>query len=513
MIDISIYSEKLDIAIRQKNNPSYSKKITSELAKPEWQQQLFELERDFSNIKDEQDFQKYQKGLSKLFEDIYEVITAPGVDDFIGWINEITSEKNNLNTKKLRDFLVEHYTEDNISESIEIINANKQLLDIENSIFSTLLSEVSKELKKETTSLLNDPKQFENNINDYFETITTTLEGLDEINELSHTSLKQLYTDEQKVYKIDFYEIIIKSILDKGQSLKPQNEAEKTQCTLAKVQTRITEIKKGIMILYNSKIASSNDETLKTIFLKLDKEIKYDKGISNSLIQFIDDTWAEIETYYLIITGFFKQVTEITHNTNWNTFSKKGAIISIVDDYNKIAKDNILIHILNKSVDDTIKLIKSKAKTIEKYIEQENSLKKEIEIELNAIISEFKMPSKKQLLENLSTNNLELEKIKTDIELNIEGLNGGITKLKESKGVILFIKDDFMYVLNNLNDIRSGFEIFLQKSGMSRHLAWLDSKCNGSIKGEIYTQDLNDQILIKELLDKGLIKIEIQKTF
>jgi len=334
-----------------------------------------------------------------------------------------------------------------------------------------------------------------------------------EINELNFTSLEQLYSDEQKAKKIGFYENIIKAIFEKGQSLKPQNEVEKSQETLKKVQTRIAEIKKGISILYNSKIASSDDETLKTIFLKLDKEIKYDKGISNSLTQFIDETWAEIEGYYLTIMEFFKQLTEISYNTNWDTFSKKGAIISIVDEYNKIAKDNILIHILNKSVDDTIKQLKSKAKAIEKFIEQENSLKEEIEMEFNGIISEFKVPSKKQLLDNLSTHNQELEKIKKDIESNIEGLNGGITKLKESKNVILFIKDDFTYVLNNLNDIRFGFETFLQKSGMSRHLDWLESKLNGSTNGVIATQDLNDPTLIKELLEKGLIKIEIEKTF
>lgn len=513
MIDISTYTEKLDIALKQKSNTSYSKKIASELAKPEWQQQLFELERIFSNVKDKQDFQKYQKTLTKLFDDIYEVITAPGVDDFIGWINEITNDKNNANSKKLRDFLVEHYSETSISESIEIIIASKQVLDIENSIFTSLLSEVSKEIKKETTSLLNDPKEFENNIDDYFEKITSTLEGLMEINELNFATIEQLYSDKQKANKIGFYENIIKVIIDKGQSLKPKNEAEKSQKTLKKVQTRIDEIKKGISILYNSKIASSDDETLKNIFLKLDKEIKYDKGISISLTQFIDETWAEIEGYYLTIMEFFKQIVEISYNTNWDAFYKKGAIILIVDDYNKLAKDNILIHILKKSVDDIIKQLKSKAKAIEKYIEQENNLKKEIEMEFNGIISEFKEPSKKQLLDNLSTNDQKLEKIKNDIESNIEGLSGGITKLKESKNVILFIKDDFTYVLNNLNDIRSGFETFLQKSGMSKHLNWLESKLNGSTKGVIATQDLDDSSLIKELLDKGLIKIEIEKTF
>ncbi|MBK8686615.1 MAG: hypothetical protein IPN26_17420 [Bacteroidetes bacterium] len=73
-----------------------------------------------------------------MFEDIYEVITAPGVDYFIGWVNQITADKNNANSKELRKYLVKHYADSNISESIESINSNKAVLEIENSIFANL---------------------------------------------------------------------------------------------------------------------------------------------------------------------------------------------------------------------------------------------------------------------------------------------------------------------------------------------------------------------------------------
>lgn len=512
MIDISAYNEKLEIALQQKSNSSYKIKIGDELSKPEWQQQLFEIERVFSNIKDEQDFQKYQKSLVKLFNDLYEVITAPGVDDFISWINEITTEKNNTNAKKLRDFLVERYSESSISESIESVNSNKFVLEIENSIFNSLLSDLAKELKKETTSLLSDPNQFENNIDDYFETVTSILVGLIDIKELNHNQIDQLFTVLQKTNNIVFYDNLIKAIIDKGQSLKPQNDIEKSQSIISKVNNRIIEIKNGISILYNSQIASSPDELLKIIFLKLDKEVKYDKGISNALNQFIDETWAEIEGQYIKIRDFFKQPINIVYNSHWNTFAKKGGIISIVDEYNKIANENVLTSIKNKSTDEALKQLKAKAKAIDKYFEVEKSLKLEIELEFNVIINEFEATSKQQLLQNLSVNNQELANKKQEIESNIEGLKGGIVKLK-AKNVISFLKDDFTYVLNNLNDIRSGFETFLQKSGMSDHLNWLESKCDGSTNGSVTAQDLNTPKLLQELLEKGLIKIEIEKTF
>jgi len=513
MIDITAYKEKFDTAIGQKGNKKYSKKIAIELAKQEWQQQWSELERIFRDIKEKSDFEKYHDSLVKLFDDLYEVITAPGVDNFIGWINEITNDKNNTNTKKLRDYLVESYSMTNISETIESVNSNKSVLEIENSIFDLLLSEVKKELRKETTSFLNDPKQFGNNIDDYFVMLTSTLEGLTEVKELYYTSQDQLYTSEQKSNDIAFYGNLINTILDKGQSLKPQSEIEKSQSIISKVQNRITEINKGISILHKSNIASSQDELLNNIFLKLDKEINYEKGISNALNQFIDETWKEIENQYTTIKNFFNQLISISYNSSWDSFSKKGGIISLIDDYNSIIKENILSNILDKSIDEVLKLLKNKAKLIERYFEEEKTLKYKIVEEFKEKISEFGSCSKKQLLESLSKDNSTLLNIKQEIESNIEGLKSGITKLDERKELIKFLNDDFTYVLNNLSDIRSGFEKFLQQSGMSAHLAWLESKFDGSSNGVITTQDLNDPKLIKELLEKGLIKIEIEKTF
>jgi len=412
----------------------------------------------------------------------------------------------------LRDFLVEQYSEPYISESIETVNLSKSVLEFENSIFNTLLSDITKELRKDTTNLLSDPSQFENNIDEYLQTISSTLNGLIDIKELYYTNIDQLYSDIQKANNIIIYDNLIKAIIDKGQSLKPQNEIEKSQSVILKVGNRITEIRKGITILYNSQIALSQDELLKSIFLKLDKEVKYDKGISTALNLFIDETWAEIEGHYIKIRDFFHEPITLTYNPEWNTFAKKGRVISLIDEYNKIANENVLTSIQNKSTEESLKQLKSKAKAIDKYFEEEKCLKSEIILEFNGIITEFEAPSKQQLLQNLSVNNQELANKRQDIESNIKGLKSGIVKLK-SANVIPFLKDDFTYVLNNLNDIRSGFETFLQKSGMSDHLSWLDTKCDGSTNGSVTAQDLNDPTLLKELLEKGLIKIEIEKTF
>lgn len=479
----------------------------------ELQDHIVEIDQRKQSIIDEKTYQKYIQFLKDSIEGTIEQIMAPTVDEFINWVNEITANKNNANTNKLRSYLVKHYAESGISESIESINSNKAVLEIENSIFNSLLNDITKDLKKQTDNLLKDPSQFENIIDGYFETITTTLDGLETIQELQYTEIDLLFTDTQKTSNIEFYNDYIEAIIGKGQSLKPQNEDEKTHSIISKVENRIAEIKKALSILHNSQIASFQDELLKSIFLKLYKEVNYEKGIANALNHFIDETWTEIEGQYNKIKDFFNQTISIAFNPNWSSFSKKGGIISIIDEYNKIMGENILSSIQSKPIEDMLKLLRSKASSIDRYHKLEATLKIDIEEEFTGIITEFEAPSKKQLLENLSSNNTELLLVKKKINENIEGLKAGVSRIKEEENIIIFLRDNFTSIFNCYNEIRSGFELFLQKSGMSNHLAWLDSKCDGTSNGSITVQNLNDPILLKELLEKGLIKIEIEKTF
>jgi hypothetical protein len=85
--------------------------------------------------------------------------------------------------------------------------------------------------------------------------------------------------------------------------------------------------------------------------------------------------------------------------------------------------------------------------------------------------------------------------------------------LENSTDLISYLNEDFLIDLNTNNDITALFRNALNESGMSEHLNWLESKLNGADNGTLSSQDFGNSALIKELLDKGLIKIEIQKTF
>ena len=513
MIDISAYNEKLEMALQQKGNPSYKTKIEDELSKTEWQEMLFGIEITLSNIKDEKDFLEYQKSLIKLFNDLYEVITAPGVDNFIGWVNEITNDKNITNAKKLRNYLVERYSETSISESIEIIISSRHVLEIENSIFANLLSEVSKEIKKETINLLNDPKQFENTIDGYFDLVKSTLDGLRAIKELYFTKPNELFSIEQIDNNIDFYLDIISLVIEKNQRVKPINDADNNFGLIDKFKNRISDINKCIVLLNNTKIANSQDTTFQKLFLKFTEDmIKYDGGVENNLVDFIDNKWIELETKYITISNFFKNEQSIRDDSKWDSYPNKDELQSIILQYNSLIKENILDTILTKSILGIQQSLTSKSKAINDFENYSATVRNNILFLFKSSLSEYESKNL-ALLDSLAISKPSINSICIEIKESLDGLKNGIKSLENTTDLISYLNEDFLIDLNTNNDITSLFRNALNESGMSEHLNWLESKLNGADNGTVSSQDFGNSALIKELLDKGLIKIEIQKTF
>ena len=117
------------------------------------------------------------------------------------------------------------------------------------------------------------------------------------------------------------------------------------------------------------------------------------------------------------------------------------------------------------------------------------------------------------LLDSLSISKPSISTIRNKIKESLEGLKNGIMSLEGSTDLISYLSEDFLIDLNTNNDITALFRNALNESGMSNHLTWLELKLNGADNGTISSQDFGNPVLIKELLDKGLVKIEIQKTF
>jgi hypothetical protein len=510
MIDFEKYKERFETAQEQKESSNFRNKILEELKKAEWRERKANLDKSLQNIKEEKDFEKYQKDLAKLFDDIFEVITAPGVDAFVNWLNDLTDNKSEVNTKKLRKFLVDNYAD--YSEQIDSVIDNKNALDVpDNSLFAPLLAEVRKAVKKDCNAFLDRPDEFANKIDDFMKELGDDLAGLNDIEEPSYTKIEELYSDAQKSNSIDFYTDIITKIVEENQSLKAINDSERDESWLDKLKTRIGDTKKSIQALDDTDIATSDDDTIKKMFLKFDDEM-FDakKGVVDTLDNFIEKTWNEISDNYFKIKQYFENATKITANANdWDNFPKKAKLVALTDDYNSILNENPLVTILNLATKDVARTLNKSVKAIEKYENSEREVKQEIMDMFTNFTEEYE--TKIPLLESLSAINHSLSKKTQDIKDSIEGLKNGCKSL-ENKDVISYLNEDFTSDLNTYSNITTWFTEVLEQSGMKNELDWLNARLSEAKTGDISATDFDEKVL-KELLNKGLISLTIKKIF
>ena len=259
-------------ALELKKNEKYAEVLKAELAKPEWAQMLMELSKEMSSIESVKDYDRTMINLRDLFTRIYEKITAPGLDAFMGLIKDHTKNQNNF--KELREFLMNDY--EKYSNSIDAIMAAFDSIpnDDEKHLLDAMISDFSKKLKSNVADFMKDSSQFGNKIDAFLEGIKKEYEGLSEFPELSYTSIEQLYTDEQKADKnISFYKNIIKLAISGGQSLELVDEQEKDKLLCQRASNRIASIKKCIFVLRQTGIANSDDVELKSLFSRYESII------------------------------------------------------------------------------------------------------------------------------------------------------------------------------------------------------------------------------------------------
>lgn len=468
------------------------------------------LDQKKQSISDEESYQKYIKFLKEAIESTIEQITAPTVDDFIAWVEQVTDNKN-TNYKAFRKYLISNFS-DAVSIKIDSVLSAKNILEKENLLFSSLLSDANNAIKKDCNEFLKTPDEYANKIDDFLKNLDEDLSILGGKVELTYTTITELYSEEQKNNSIDFYADIISKIVEQNQSLKPINDAEKDDGWVNNFGKRIEDIKKCIKLLDDTNIANDANEDIKKIFLKFDDEI-FDtkKGVVETLEGFIEKSWGEISDNYFTIKEYFDNAVKFSaKKEEWDSFPKKSKIVALLDDYNAIFTKNPLNTILKLTTKDIADVLNKSVKAIEKYKKSENELK----IEVSDIFSNFaedysknKIPQLDKLAEIDDSLLQQVQEIKD----SIEGLENGIASLN-SKDFITYLNEDFNSDLHTYNNITNGFTEVLQKSGMKPNLDWLSNLLNNADNSDIFEDDFDEEIL-KELLSKGLITLTITKTF
>ncbi len=509
-MNIEKIEKKYYKAIELINGEKYASTLKAELTKPEWKEKVNEIIDRVDSIGSKGDFEKYSKQLVNLFEEVYEKITAPGLDAFIAWVDAHT--KNQENVKKLRFFIKQNY--ETYSTSIDGIISTIESLpqEDEKHLFDSLLNEFNRKIKKEVTSFINDADKFENNIDGFLSTLKSEYSGMAMISELEYTSIEQLYTEEQRKYQNrSFYEDIIKKAISCGQSLGQLDDAEKDIALNARALKRIKSIKKCVSILIQTGMSECKDNSLQNLFLRFDKEMLSVNGdIAQTLSNYFEKTWEPLENKYKIIQDFYSKDALSFNESDWSGFEKEADITALFNDYNSVRKGNILSLIPAMKLEDVSSKINTCYKKITDLAEKENKTGEIVREYFQEFVTIYN--NKKQMLDKIIKKHANLKNEYDEIfeqGKSMTTLTNGIVAIKADNSFLRELGEGTIYdMIEDMKKIKGLFLEILKQSQMEEQINWLNNLNSTNISENDFKADFL-QTLIKE----GLITLSFKKEF
>lgn len=512
MIQIDKYTKKYNTAIERRNNPQYVSKLDFELKSPELLEQLATLCQPLDNITKVSDFEKNEEAIKTFFNQLYERITSPGLDAFIQWIGTKTTSQNQMNIKELKKFLKENY--DHYAGDIEKILSAKAIIESINddSIFKKLLSNFDSKMKKVITDFI-DNKSFENEIEDFLNTLSVEYDGVAAFHELSYTQISQLFSEEQaKDETLDFYSDIFEVVNKKHQSLDIRKGEDKNTKCYTRIQNRILSIKRCISILDDSNISKSKDEVLKTLFLKFQKEMSImEDDYLQSLKEFVNKDWDSWYVKYDNIKSFYSETPLAFNNNQFVGLKKNGELTNLINSYLVLIQEGTTNIVPSMSATDIKTMLSKKNKSIEELNKDAERVKSLVKEEFNEFIGKYEK-QKSMLKKSIET----YPQLQEDFDAiygedgNLDNLKNGITEyLSEDSNILVALANDgIVQMINLMNATTIKFEETLKQTGLTEPIEWLDSLDNLELSVE--SMDIDK---IRLLLSKGLITLTISRTY
>ena len=359
---------------------------------------------------------------------------------------------------------------------------------------------------------------FINNIDAFLDGLKKEYEGFTSLPELSYTSMEELYNDEQKKdTTISFYSSIINNAIAEGQSIKEVDDNEKNLQIWQRAQNRISSVKKCITILVNTGIAKSNDEELKQLFSRYDKEMLKTKGdVSKVLNEYIENTWNPLRSKYDDIKSFYEEEQLEIDENDWADYEKKSDLDILHLTYINVRKGNVLVTLNTLSTDKVASTIKRCYDSIVDFQEKESSTRTLIKQHIEDFYKLYL--AKRSMLEKLVAKQESLKPLfdsiyaEDSIDKLLPNIKGGYEYLSTDGSLLLAMsKDDatIYETLRDMKDVKKKFMEILKQSQMEEQINWISSfgDCTTIDENSWHSQNIHD------LLKNGLITLSFTKTF
>ena len=481
------------------------------------------IQKDKEQISSIEDLSKYQKKIKYFFDDVYKIITAPGVQKFIDWLDELSSKGLETKTRKyITEFLIKEYA--TYDDSIKNIIINKDVAKSNSSLFEDVKKSVKENINKRIVSSFTSNDKVEEEFPEFIEELNDLLEGLSEIEELGFVDVKDFYTNnidekDNNDYKseidteVDFYHAVIKQVVQKKDFLTTNQENIELSTIVENVQSSIDDINDSIETIKTIDVSTDSEEDIRTLYNKFESSFKFNNidNVSDYFQESINDTWDKIINAYNTCQAFYSnnsqaKISKLDSNKDmWSSFAFSSKIEQYVLTLNNIISDNPI-----KSINpNDISKIKTTYTKVEKSINtlEENNPKDDIVNYFSNITSDFEN-KKIEILKRLKTDESEIEKI----ESAVVEINSFIENIDNSDNLLDALNDDFVDgILGSYDYIKKEFTSAIEKSDIKADLEYLDEIISDEYV--LSKTDLEDNIeRFKKLLEYDLININLTKN-
>ena len=510
-IDYQSIDEKYELAIRKQSGSNHL--INDKDLLEKWRK-IEEIKKDINSL---DKYNNHDKEIRRFFDEVYEVITAPGLQLFIDWIKQ-NDFKNIVEEKKIkwiRSFLLEEYNE--YEREIDSIVESLYIIDSDDSIFNDLKSQIRVNVIKFIGNCSSDEKEnFAQDFTELIHSLHSLFNDLKSYAELGFTNVQDFYTDEtsQVNSNINYYYVVIDKIVKTNNFISTNQTDVSVDDLSGMVDKNITDIKESIELLNHLGLGIDSPDTLKILFDKYGQSLVFkDAGnVESDLRDSIEKDWEQIVEKYENIDLFFKNnnyamINNFQKSINeWDDYSFAPNLIHYLDGAAIALNDNPLNNLPRF---DFTKL-KKQLSVISKKIMglNESGLKDELDGVFKEIINDYektKIPILKKPKLNILSTDIE------NINSKLEGIHGFINNINESNNLVETLNEQFEHLIRLVKEVSQMYKRLLENTDVGVYLPFLDTiKKDGDKIEAKYLQENIDKIKI--LLEYDLINIDIRKN-
>lgn len=470
--------------------------------------------------------EKHQKEIKKFFGEVYEIITAPGVNRFVEWLESLDTNGLDGNLRNnISKTLLDGYS--TFGEDIKSVVDNHISIEPGNTLFENIKKAVKINITKRIPSLGTKKDEIIENIPEFIEELNELLNELSEIEELGFKDVKDFYTinlDEKgnEDYKpeidkkADYHYGLIKQIVESKDFLTTNQDNIELSTIIEHINNNVKDIKDSIAKLKTIDIQNEDDSNISIIYNKFEKNLVFDtqkNNISGYLEKEISGTWEKTITAYNVCQDFYNNNLEAKilklegNKDKWLDFKFTSKIEQYILTLKNIIKDNPIGSLNNNDIskiNTSYAKIKIKIEGIE-----DNNPKNGVVNFFTAISSDYKEKNIAILIK-LNTDDSDIKKIKN----SITEINNFIENINKSESLLDALNDDFVDgILCSYSYIKTEFTSAIENSKIKddyQYFKELNEK--GILVTKEILEDESEVKRLKNLLDYNLININLTKN-